>query len=317
MAPCRQDSGPAAVTPAASTSLLTQLASLGIHPKKGLGQNFLIDPEHRARIVAAAELTSADTVLEVGPGPGVLTELIAEQAGRVIAVELDDRLMPLLRNRFADQPHVSIVHADILKVDVGKLVSESTNQRINESPDGETRITHHASRITHYKVIANLPYYITSAAIRHLLESAPPPELLVLTVQREVAERMVAAPPEMSLLALGVQFYCTARIVGRIPAGSFYPAPKVESAVVRLDRRAEPVVPGVTSEAFFRAARAGFSQPRKQLRNSLAAGLGLAPVAVERWLAAVGIDPRRRAETLTLTEWGALALSKELGVAMR
>jgi len=317
VAPCRQDSGPAAVTPAASTSLLTQLASLGIHPKKGLGQNFLIDPEHRARIVAAAELTSADTVLEVGPGPGVLTELIAEQAGRVIAVELDDRLMPLLRNRFADQPHVSIVHADILKVDVGKLVSESTNQRINESPDGETRITHHASRITHYKVIANLPYYITSAAIRHLLESAPPPELLVLTVQREVAERMVAAPPEMSLLALGVQFYCTARIVGRIPAGAFYPAPKVESAVVRLDRRAEPVVPGVTSEAFFRAARAGFSQPRKQLRNSLAAGLGLAPVAVERWLAAVGIDPRRRAETLTLTEWGALALSKELGVAMR
>jgi 16S rRNA (adenine1518-N6/adenine1519-N6)-dimethyltransferase len=284
-------------------SLLSQLSALGIHPKKGLGQNFLVDPAHRARIVAAAELTPDDTVLEVGPGPGVLTELIAEQAGRVIAVELDDRLIPFLRKRFAGQPHVTIVHADILKVHVGTLMSESANH--------ESRIMLHAPRSTPYKVVANLPYYITSAAIRHLLESAPPPELLVLTVQREVAERMVAAPPEMSLLALGVQFYCTACIVERIPAGAFYPVPKVDSAVVRLDRPVAPVVPGVTSEAFFRVARAGFSQPRKQLRNSLAAGLSVAPAAVERWLAAAGIDSRRRAETLTLAEWGVLALSRK------
>ncbi len=165
------------------------------------------------------------------------------------------------------------------------------------------------SSIVRYKVIANLPYYLTSAVIRQLLESAPPPERLVLTVQREVAERMVASPPEMSLLALGVQFYCTVRIVGQIPAGAFYPVPKVDSAVVRLDRRAEPVASGVGAEAFFRVARAGFSQPRKQLRNSLAAGLGKSPAAVEAWLTAAGIDPQRRAETLTLIEWGTLALT--------
>jgi 16S rRNA (adenine1518-N6/adenine1519-N6)-dimethyltransferase len=288
------------------TSPLNQLSALGIHPKKGLGQNFLVDPAHRARIVAAADLTSDDTVLEVGPGLGVLTELIAQQAGRVVAVELDDRLIPILRERFAGQPQVSIVHADILKVDVGALIGESANQRTNESANGE-------SRNSQYKVIANLPYYITSAAIRHLLESVPPPERLVLTVQREVAERMVASPPDMSLLALGVQFYATARIVEHIPAGAFYPKPKVDSAVVRLECRPEPVVSGVTAEAFFRAARAGFSQPRKQLRNSLAAGLAVSPTKAEAWLTGAGIAPQRRAETLTLQEWGALAQVVESG----
>ena len=304
MASRQPDAGLTVISTATPASLLAQLSALGIHPKKGLGQNFLVDPSHRARIVAAAGLTPDDTVLEVGPGPGVLTELIAAQAGRVIAVELDDRLIPYLRERFADQPHVRIVHGDILKVDVGKLISESATQRVGESAESDTRTTHHASRITSYKVVANLPYYITSAAIRHLLESTPPPELLVLTVQREVAERMVAAPPEMSLLALGVQFYCAGRIVGRIPAGVFYPVPKVDSAVVRLDRRVESAVPGVTSEAFFRVARAGFSQPRKQLRNSLASGMGVAPARAEAWLTAAGIAPQRRAETLTVAEWG-------------
>lgn len=274
--------------------MLAQLAALGIRPKKGLGQNFLIDPAHRSHIVAAAELTPDDTVLEVGPGPGVLTELIAAQAGRVIAVELDDRLIPFLRQRFADQPHVTIVHGDILKLDIGAQVLGADRDR---PPIPSPR----------YKVIANLPYYITSAAVRHLLEARPPPERLVLTVQREVAQRMAAAPPAMSLLALGVQFYCTARIVGRIPAGAFYPVPKVDSAVVRLDRRAEPAVPGVSAGAFFRIARAGFGQPRKQLRNSLAAGLDVSPAQVESWLAAAGIAAQRRAETLTLAEWGALA----------
>ncbi len=271
----------------ASASFWPQLSALGIRPKKGLGQNFLVDPAHRARIVAAAGLTPEDVVLEVGPGPGVLTELIAQQAGRVAAVELDDRLIPFLRERFADQPHVVIVHGDILKLDVGALMSD-----------------------TRYKVIANLPYYITSAAIRHLLESTPPPALLVLTVQREVAERMVAAPPQMSLLALGVQFYCTAQIVDRIPAGAFFPRPKVDSAVVRLVRREQPIAPDIAAEAFFRVARAGFGQPRKQLRNALAAGLGLPAAEMERWLTAAGIDPQRRAETLSLEEWAQLARTR-------
>jgi 16S rRNA (adenine1518-N6/adenine1519-N6)-dimethyltransferase len=289
--------------------MIERFAALGIRPKKGLGQNFLVAPGYRARIVAAAELAPDDTVLEIGPGPGVLTELIAQQAGRVVAVELDDRLIPILRDRFADQPHVSIVHADILKVNVGALMTMDDGRWTME---GEPIVDHPSSTVR-YKVIANLPYYITSAAIRHLLEAVPPPELLVLTVQREVAERMVASPPDMSLLALGVQLYATARIVEHIPAGAFYPKPKVDSAVVRLERRPEPVLSGVSAEAFFRAARAGFSQPRKQLRNSLAAGMAMPPAKAEAWLIGVGIAPQRRAETLTLQEWGALARVVESG----
>jgi 16S rRNA (adenine1518-N6/adenine1519-N6)-dimethyltransferase len=267
----------------AETPVLRQLAALGIRPKKGLGQNFLVDPAHQASIVEAAELTQHDSVLEIGPGPGVLTEMIAEQVGRVVAVELDDRLISFLRERFADRPHVSIVHADIMETAPGELM-----------------------RGAPYKVVANLPYYITSAVIRRLLESEPPPDVLVLTVQREVAERMVAQPPDMSLLALGVQFYATGKIVARIPAGAFYPAPKVESAVVRLDRRPRHAVPDVSPDAFFRVARAGFSQPRKQLRNSLGSGLGIGSAGAERLLTAANIDPTRRAETLTLAEWAAL-----------
>jgi len=296
-----------------TNSLLSQLSTLGIHPKKGLGQNFLVDPAHRARIVAAANLTRADTVLEIGPGPGVLTELIAQQAGRVVAVELDDRLIPILRERFAGQPQVSIVHADILKVNVGALMLEARSWKLEDGGQGQPSASSIQLPASSYKVVANLPYYITSAAIRHLLESVPPPELLVLTVQREVAERMVASPPDMSLLALGVQFYATARIVEHIPASAFYPKPRVDSAVVRLERRPEPVVSGVTAEAFFRAARAGFSQPRKQLRNSLAAGMAVPPAQAEAWLTGAGIAPQRRAETLTLAEWGALALVVESG----
>ena len=271
------------------TSLLSQLAALGIRPKKSLGQNFLVDPTHRARIVDAADLTVDDTVLEIVPGPGVLTELIAAAAGRVIAVELDDRLVPFLRKRFAAQPNVTIIHGDILRSDPDALA------------EGRP-----------YKVVANLPYYITSAAIRHLLEAKSAPEVLVLTVQKEVGERMVAQPPDMSLLALGVQFYCTGRIVAKVPAGAFYPVPKVDSAVVRLDRRSTPVAEDVEASQFFAVARAGFSQPRKQLRNSLASGLQTAPADIEDWLALAGIDPKRRAETLSLADWAALARARTL-----
>lgn len=278
----------------AGASVVSQLAALGIRPKKGLGQNFLVDPVHLAHIVAAAGLTADDLVLEVGPGPGVLTDLIAAEAGRVVAVELDDRLIPFLRRRYADRPHVTIIHADILAVDVAALLQEASS---SQNPVSSIR----------YKVVANLPYYVTSAAIRHLLEATAPPDLLVLTVQREVAERMVAQPPHMSLLALGVQFYCTGQIVARVPSGAFHPVPKVDSAVVRLDRRPAPVAADIAADRFFTVARAGFCQPRKQLRNSLAAGLSMAPAAVEAWLSSAGVDPKRRAETLTLTEWADLA----------
>jgi 16S rRNA (adenine1518-N6/adenine1519-N6)-dimethyltransferase len=286
-----------------------QLPAFAVRPKKSLGQHFLVDPIHRARIVAAADLISGDLVLEIGSGRGELTELLAAQAGRVVAVELDDRLVPLLRERFASQSHVKVVHGDILEMDIGDLMRVAGRRAAGAgdlSADASD-LTPHAPRAAPYKVVANLPYYITGAAIRYLLGVEPPPALLVLTVQREVAERMVASPPRMSLLALGVQFYCTAQIVDRIPAEAFYPAPKVDSATVRLARRSEPVVAGISAELFFKSARAGFSQPRKQLRNSLAAGLRVPSTLTETWLTASGIAPQRRAETLSLEEWGGLA----------
>ena len=183
MATRRQASRPATGETAASSSFLAQLSALYIRPKKGLGQN-ICRPRPPRPIVAAAELTVDHIVLEIGPGPGVLTELIAEQAGRVIAVELDDRLIPLMRNRFANQSHVSIVHADILKVDVGELMTKDAGRRTDT---GVVFLSLVVPSFVGYKVIANLPYYLTSAVIRQLLQSTPPPERLVLTVQREVA----------------------------------------------------------------------------------------------------------------------------------
>lgn len=261
------------------------LAGLDLRPSKGLGQHFLVDEVHLRRIVDAARLLPNDVVLEVGPGPGTLTALLAEQAGCVVAVELDQRLISHLRNLFADQPHVHIVHGDILKLAPEEVVSAAC-------PD-----------MGQYKVVANLPYYITSAVLRHLLEADHPPSLLVLTVQREVAQRIVAKPPHMSLLAVSVQFYAEPHIVARIPAGAFRPIPKVDSAVLRLERRPQPAVDVEDADVFFSVVRAGFAQRRKQLRNSLSVGLRRPAEEIASALAAAGIDPRRRPETLTLKEW--------------
>jgi len=270
-------------------SIPALLRSYDLRPKKGLGQHFLADPVALGRIVAAADLTPADTVVEIGPGLGALTSLLAERAGRVVAVELDDQLAAVLAERLSSRANVEIHPGNILRIsDFASLVGPS------------------------YKVVANLPYYITSAVLRHLLERSDPPSLLVVTVQREVAERIAAAPPDMSLLAVSVQFYGTPHLVARIPAGAFYPPPKVDSAVVRIDVLAEPAVSlaeGVSVGDYFRLVRAGFGHKRKTLRNALSAGLGLAPAAVEAALARPGIDPRRRAETLTLQEWADLAAS--------
>jgi 16S rRNA (adenine1518-N6/adenine1519-N6)-dimethyltransferase len=166
-----------------------------------------------------------------------------------------------------------------------------------------------------YVVVANLPYYITSAAIRHLLEADLPPTRLVLTVQREVALRIVAGPGDMSLLALSVQFYGQPRIVARIPAGAFVPPPQVDSAVVRIDTYPAPPVDVADTRAFFRVVRAGFGQKRKQLKNSLAAGLGLPAAQTSAALTRAGVDPTRRAQTLSLEEWA--SLTRELSGACR
>jgi len=284
-------------------SVFDLIRRFNLDPKKSLGQNFLVDESHLARIAAAADLTADDTVLEIGPGLGVLTRHLAAQAGRVVAVELDDRLIPVLAELFADQPHVSFVHADILKVDPADLVADGGQQTTDEP----VTVPHPSPLAPPYKVVANLPYYITSAVLRHLLESPQPPTLAVVMVQREVAQRIVAGPGDMSLLAVGVQFFAEAKIVQKVPAGAFHPRPKVDSAVLRLDVRPQPAVTDVEPDWYFSVVRAGFGQKRKQLRNSVAAGLGMAKEAVETGLLSAGIDPRRRAETLSLSEWGTLA----------
>lgn len=263
-------------------SVAALLRSHGLHPRKRLGQNFLTDPVALERIVMAADLSAGDVVLEVGAGVGTLTRPLARQAKRVIALELDDDLVEILREQTADLSNVEILHGDVLRFSPSGF-----------SPRG-------------YKVVGNLPYYITSAVLRHFLEGEPRPRLMVVTVQREVAERIVARPGEMSLLAVSVQFYGQPRVVARIPAGAFYPPPKVDSAVVRIDVCDKPIpLPGkeVDEAIFFRVVRAGFSQKRKTLRNALSAGLGLSPAVVGETLERAGMDPRRRAETLSLREW--------------
>jgi len=263
--------------------------------KKSLGQNLLIDTTHLARIAGAADLTPTDHVLEIGPGLGALTHQLAARAGRVVAVELDRRLIPILRQEFASQPNVSFVHADILKIDPGETVHTQT---VAQQPAA------HLS--SPYKLVANLPYYITSAVLRHILESAHPPTLAVLLVQHEVAQRIIAQPGEMSLLAVSVQFYARPSILQLVPAGAFLPRPKVDSSVLRLDILPKPAATGVEPAHFFSVVRAGFSQRRKQLRNSLSAGLSCTKPQADQWLHAADIDPSRRAETLSIPEWGRL-----------
>jgi len=288
-----------------TTSIRDLIRIYNLDPKKSLGQNFLVDEQHLDRVVAAADLTADDTVLEIGPGLGALTRRLAAKAGRVIAVELDDRLITVLRAQFATQPHVSIVHGDILKLDPVDLLAEAA--LVNRAQGAPAKIKNPST----YKVVANLPYYITSAVIRHLLEASVSPRLAVLMVQKEVAERICATPGDMSILAVSVQFYAQPQIVHQVPATAFYPRPKVDSAVLRLDVFPQPVVTAVAPEIFFRVVRAGFSQKRKQLLNTLSAGLHLSKDEATAALDRGGIDPKRRAETLSLAEWGQLCVALE------
>lgn len=260
------------------------LRQFNIRPKKSLGQNFLVNEGAARRVAEAAELSSTDMVLEVGPGLGALTRHLAATAARVVAIELDQRLIPILQHTLGDLQNVELIHGDILEFEPATVLPAA------------------------FKVVANIPYYITSALLRHLLEAKARPALIVLTVQNEVARRIVAQPGDMSLLALSVQFYGQPKIVNRIKAGAFYPRPKVDSAVVRIDLRsgAEPVSDVTDVDLFFQLARAGFGQRRKQLRNALAKGLGHPQVKIDAALAQAGVDPKRRAETLSLEEWAAL-----------
>lgn len=257
----------------------------GLHPKKRLGQNFLVDEAALEKVAAAAELSPADTVLEIGPGLGSLTRHLAARAARVIAVELDGSFLPALEEVLRPFDNVEIVSGDILRLDLTRLSGLAPG----------------------YLVVANIPYYITSAIVRHLVEAPVRPARIVLTVQREVAERITAQPGDLSLLAVSVQLYAVARIVARLPAGAFYPRPEVDSAILRLDVRPSPAVPLDEVDRFFLVVKAGFSQKRKQLRNALSGGLRLGPAQADSLLQRAGVAGSRRAETLTLAEWSALA----------
>lgn len=258
------------------------LNKLDLKARKSLGQHFLIDRDVLTKVVEAAGLSSDDVVIEVGPGLGVLTEELAKRAGRVVAIELDDKLADILKRRLASAENVEIVNGDILKLEPLALVGGETEE---------------------YKVVANLPYYITSAVIRHFLEASLKPRLMVFMVQKEVAEAIVAEPGRMSLLSVSVQFYGKPEIVGYAPAACFHPAPEVNSAILKIDVYPKPAVVVDDIDSFFRLVKAGFTASRKQLPNSLALGLGLPKNEVIPLLEAAGIIPRRRAETLTLEEW--------------
>lgn len=259
------------------------LKKYDISPRKSLGQNFLANPTYLEKIVQAAGVETNSVVLEIGPGLGNLTRFLVEKAGRVVAVELDAQLVEILKTELADQLNLVVVHGDILKVPLEDL-------QLSQG----------------YLVVANIPYYITSAIIRRLLEAPVKPDRILLTVQREIADRICAQPGEMSLLSLSVQVYGNPKRVFRIPAEAFYPAPKVDSAVLLVELYPQPVIPSAMLNDFFTLIKAGFSQKRKTLRNSLSGGLRLASSQVEEILNSAGVDPQRRAETLSLDEWASV-----------
>jgi len=272
-------------------TLLPQLHDLGLAPRKGLGQHYLTDPNILDAIVAAADLPPDAVVIEVGPGPGTLTAALAPVTGRLIAIELDDRLAPMLTALYEDWPQVHIIHGDALKLAPAEVLKQTGG-------------------IESYFVLGNIPYYITSPLLRHFLEADPPPERMVFTLQLEVARRIVARPPQMSLLAVSVQAYARPTIVRKLPPGAFTPPPRVHSAVLRLDVLPQPLVPPDQRDAFFRVAKAGFGQKRKTLRNSLSAGLHLAPAVIEEALRTAGLNPKQRAQELDIPQW--LALTRAL-----
>ena len=256
-----------------------------LRPHKGLGQNFLQDPLVLEKIVSAAEIQPTDSVLEIGPGLGSLTRYLAVSAREVVAVELDPNLLPLLKGVLSAYQNVRLVQGDILKLSTKDLIKEKD-----------------------YLVVANIPYYITSAVIRHLLEGDSKPRRIVLTIQKEVAQRICAKPGDMSLLALSVQVYGKPHIAVHVSAAAFFPAPKVDSAVLSVDIYPSPLVKSELLATFFKLIKAGFSQKRKTLRNSLSSALHISPTEAANLLTRAGIDPQRRAETLSIEEWENLSI---------
>lgn len=249
-------------------------------PSKRFGQNFLTSEAVLSKIIESAALSECDTVLEIGPGIGNLTQKLAEKAKRVISVEKDSRMIKVMEKTLKDFKNITVVEGDILKTSLQESLGS-------------------------YKIVANLPYYIVSPLIRKFLETENPPERMILMVQKEVAQRIAAKPPKMSMLAVSVQFYADPKIISYVPKGSFWPAPKVDSAIIRITPRKKEFDADFV-ERFFKIAKSGFSQPRKQILNNLSKGLKLKRGTVENWLSKNNIEPTRRAETLEIKNWAAL-----------
>jgi len=262
----------------------TLLRDHGLKPKKGLGQNFLIDDVFLQQIVEAAIVTETDEVLEIGAGMGALTRHLALRAAKVTAVEIDSQLFPILKKVIKEFRNVHLIQGDIMEIDPVELTS-----------------------IGGYKVVANIPYYLTSNLIRRLLETQLKPSLIALTIQKEVAQRVCAEPGKMSLLSLGVQIYGKPKIAFTIPSTAFYPVPTVDSALLVVDLFEQPVIPVELLDGFFKLAKAAFMQKRKMLHNALAGAPGLGNGKADELLGSSGIDPDRRAQTLALQEWYLLA----------
>jgi len=255
--------------------------------RRALGQHWLVSDRHLERIAAAADFAAQEAVIEVGPGTGNLTRRLLGRARRLIAVEVDEALAQALPARLGHPPNLTVVAGDVLAMTPLELLSL-------------------ADATPPYVVVGNLPYAIGTAVVRHFLRASPPPRWLLVMLQREVAEAIVAPPGRMTALSVEVQLLARPRLLGLVPPAAFRPPPRVHSALLRLEVRPEPALALDDLDAFLALVQAGFAAPRKQLRNSLAIGLSLPPPAAAEAIAAAGLAPERRPGTLALEEWGRL-----------
>ena len=267
----------------------------GFHFSKSLGQNFLTDKNIIDKIVEKSMIGKRDLVIEIGPGIGVLTAAAAEEAGKVIAIEIDRNLIPILKETLADFDNIEIINSDVLKTDLSAVLEQ------NEEINGQKR--------EGVKILGNLPYYITTPIIMKILEDRVPADSITIMLQKEVADRIKAVPGTKAYgaLSVAVQYYCTVTHVVSAPKEIFVPQPKVDSAVIRLDLRKEKPVSVFSEDAFFAVVKAGFGQRRKTLLNSLTGLYGMSKEEIAGVMTAAGIDPVRRAETLNLQEFAVLA----------
>ena len=280
-------------------SLMTQtrflLDHFDLQVKKRLGQHFLVNSGILKNITLAAELSPSDLVLEIGPGIGVLTHALVEQAGWVIAIEVDTKLAEAVKETLVPHANFSILNADVLEVEPLDIIQQE-----------KTKIPPTIVDPLKYKLVANLPYYITQPIIRHFCEAKLKPQVMVIMVQKEVAKNIVAQPGDLSILAVSIQYYGKPEIMGYVPAGNFFPVPKVDSAILKITLYPEPPVDVTSEKSFFKIVRAGFCARRKQVANSLAQGLDIPKAEVLSLMQKAGVSPQKRPETLTLEEWARL-----------